>query len=92
MDDREEGLKFRSEKCISDDVIQFIKNIKSNSAGIDGILRTFKTTMMNLLPSLLQIHNIFLTTGVIPLFKESWKLDMGNRRHILILPIFSKIF
>lgn len=102
VDSRGDTVEFQFEKCTSDEVIKIVKNIKSNSAGIDGVnLRTFKAVLMYILPCILHIINLSMETGtfpealkqakVIPLYKGGARSDAGNWRPISILPLLSKI-
>ena len=95
VDDRGERSEFRFEKCTSNEVIEIVIIL------MDVNLRIFKVTMMYLLPSLIHIINISLTTGtflhalkqakVILRFKGDLKSDRGNWRPISILLLFPKI-
>ena len=83
------SVEFQLEKCTNDKVIKIVKNIKSNSAGVDGVnLKTFKAVMTYILPSILHIINSSLETGtfpealkqakVIPLYKGGTRSAASN--------------
>ena len=94
-----DSVEFQFEECTNDEVIKIVKNIKSNSVGVDGVnLRDFKAIITYILPYILHIINLSLETGtfpevlkqakVIPLFKGGARSDVGNWRPILMLPLF----
>ncbi|MCG8066696.1 MAG: hypothetical protein JAY84_02445 [Candidatus Thiodiazotropha taylori] len=98
-----ENIHFQVPLITSDELKSILKSLDPNkSTGIDGISpKMLKLASDVLLPSLLQISNISIHTGVfpdvlkdariIPIHKGGPSEDPSNYRPISILPLVSKI-